>query len=239
MKKYNMPDKLDELRTVPEGYAAAHMPEMLQAVSRDNMAFFIANGKNMAVMVPYWWYAANFGNDVRKTVENLFEDSRDLSSDHAMVSLAIVDGYLSRVSRIIGKEIAEMLMERMADHPHAAKWTALLELWEERWRKDTAPELWVVMAKFAGNRQIYLLYQNGATRLLDGRKLIGRGLSEADLADESVFYSRITMTSGALLWMSEENQIMWAVSSDEMLELSTPVDPSKALSIWETIRVAR
>ena len=39
MKKYNMPDKLDELRTVPEGYAAAHMPEMLQAVSRDNMAF--------------------------------------------------------------------------------------------------------------------------------------------------------------------------------------------------------
>ena len=95
------------------------------------------------------------------------------------------------------------------------------------------------MAKFAGNRQIYLLYQNGSTRLLDGRKLIGRGLSEADLADESVFYSRITMTSGALLWMSEENQIMWAVSSDELLELSSPVDPGKALSIWETIRVAR
>lgn len=47
------------------------------------------------------------------------------------------------------------------------------------------------------------------------------------------------MTSGALLWMSEENQIMCAVSSDELLELSVPVDPSKALSIWGTIRVAR
>ena len=40
MKTYNIPVKLDVLHTVPEGYAAAHMPELLRAVSRDNMAFF-------------------------------------------------------------------------------------------------------------------------------------------------------------------------------------------------------
>ncbi len=239
MKNNYLPVHLSKLRTVTEDYAAVHMEELLKSVNQNDEAAFVRNEEDMAVLVPYWWYLSNFGNDVQKIVEYLFEESREQSATHAMVNLGIVDGYLSHVSRIVGKDIAEVLTERMEGHPHASQWQALLELWADRWKENTAPELWIVMAKFAGNRQIYLLYQNGATRLLDGRDLIGRGLTEADLEDESVFCSRITMTSGALLWVSEGDQIIWAVSSDELLELSAPVDPSKAAGIWEPIRVKR
>ena len=239
MKNNNLPVHLSKPRTVTEDYATEHMEELLKNVNQNDEAVFVQNSENMAVLVPYWWYLSNFGNDVQKTVEYLFEESREQNLTNAMIYLSIVDGYLSHVSRIVGKDISEALMERMEDHPHASQWQSLLELWASRWKENDAPELWLVMAKFAGNRQIYLLYQNGATRLLDGRSLIGHGLTEADLADESVFCSRITMTSGALLWMSEEDQIMWAVSSDVLLELSTPVDPSKAVGIWEPIRVKR
>ena len=239
MKNNNLPVHLSKLRTVTEDYAAEHMEELLKNVNQNDEAAFVRNEEDMAVLVPYWWYMANFGSDVQKIVEYLFEESREQSLTNAMVNLSIADGYLSHVSRIVGKDISEALMERMEGHPHAAQWQALLELWADRWQENNAPELWLVMAKFAGDRKIYLLYQNGVTRLLDGRNLIGHGLTEADLADESVFCSRITMTSGALLWMSEEDQIMWAVSSDELLELSTPVDPDKAKTIWEPIRVKR
>lgn len=239
MNNKYLPVHLSNLRTVTEDYATEHMTDLLKSVNQHNEAAFVRNEEDMAVLVPYWWYMAHFGNDVQKIVEFLFEESREQSLANAMVNLGIVDGYLSHVSRIVGKDISEALMERMEGHPHSAQWQALLDFWAERWKQNTAPELWLVMAKFAGDRKIYLLYQNGATRLLDGQDLIGRGLTEADLADESVFCSRITMTSGALLWMSEEDQIMWAVSSDELLELSTPVDPSKAVGIWEPIRVKR
>lgn len=239
MKNKYLPVHLNNLRTVTEEYATGHMEELLKSVNQNNEAAFVRNEEDMAVLVPYWWYLSNFGNDVQKIVEYLFEESREQSFTNAMVNLGIVDGYLSHVSRIVGKDISEALMERMEGHPHASQWQALLELWAGRWKENTAPELWLVMAKFAGDRKIYLLYQNGATRLLDGRDLIGRGLKAEDLEDESVFCNRITMTSGALLWMSEEDQIMWAVSSDELLELSTPVDPDKAKVIWEPLRVKR
>ena len=235
MKNNYLPVHLSKLRTVTEDYATEHMEELLKNVNQNNEAAFVQNEEDMAVLVPYWWYMTNFGSDVQKIVEYLFEESREQSLNNAMVNLGIVDGYLSHVSRIVGKDISEALMERMEGHPHASKWKALLELWAGRWKENTG----LVMAKFAGNRQIYLLYQNGATRLLDGRNLIGHGLKAEDLQDESVFYSRITMTSGALLWMSAEDQIMWAVSSDELLELSTPVDPDKAKAIWEPLRVKR
>lgn len=239
MNNKYLPVHLSNLRTVTEDYATEHMEELLKNVNQNNEAAFVWNEEDMAVLVPYWWYMANFGNNVQKTVEFLFEESREQSLANATANLGIVDGYMSHVSRIVGKDISEALMDRMEGHPHAAQWQALLELWASRWKENDAPELWLVMAKFAGNRQIYLLYQNGATRLLDGQDLIGHGLTEADLADESVFCSRITMTSGALLWMSEEDQIMWAVSSDVLLELSTPVDPDKVKTIWEPIRVKR
>jgi len=239
MKNNYLPVHLSKLRTVTEDYAAEHMEDLLKNVNQNDEAVFVQNGENMAVLVPYWWYLSNFGNDVQKVITYLFEESREQSLTNAMVNLSIADGYLSHVSRIVGKDISEALMERMEGHPHAAQWKDLLELWAGRWKENTAPELLMVMAKFAGNRQLYLLYQNGSTRLLDGRNLIGHGLKTEDLEDESVFYSRITMTSGALLWMSEEDQIMWAVSSDELLELSTPVDPDKAKAIWEPIRVKR
>ena len=239
MEYKHLPVYLNNLRAVTEEYAMAHTEELLKAVNRGNEAIFVQNNEDMAILVPYWWYMQNFGNNVQMIVEHLFEECREQNATNSMINLGIADGYLSHVSRMVGQEIRESLLDKMVGHPHAAQWQEMLDRWAGKWKENTARELWLVMAKFAGDRKIYLLYQNGATRLLDGRTLIGRGLKAQDLDDESVFCDRITMTSGALLWMSEEDRIMWAVSSDELLELSTPVDPDKAKDIWKPQRIKR
>lgn len=230
---------LRNLRAVTEEYAKEHTEELLKAVNRGNEAVFVQNDEDMAILVPYWWYMQNFGNNVQMIVEYLFEECREQNATDSMINLGIADGYLSHVSRMVGQEIRESLMDKMNGHPYAVQWQEMLDRWAGKWKENTAKELWLVMAKFAGDRKIYLLYQNGATRLLDGRTLIGHGLKAVDLEDESVFCDRITMTSGALLWMSEEDRIMWAVSSDELLELSIPVAPDEAKEIWKPQRVKR
>lgn len=233
MEHTPFPIHLNNQRTVTAEYVMAHTDELLKAVNRSNEAIFVRNNEDLAVLVPYWWYMNNFGTNVPMIVDYLFEECRKPGMKNTAVNLAIADGYFSHVSRIVGQEIRQSLLKKMEGHAHAEQWQELLDRWSRKWQENDAEELWLVMAKFTEDRQLYLLYQNGTTRLLDGRKLIGRGLKAEDLNDESVFYDRLTITSGALLWLSEEERIQCAVSSDELLELSIPVDPDKAKPIWD------
>ena len=237
MKQKQFPVHLSRQRTVTAEHLIAQTGELLKAVNRDNEAIFVRNDEDFAVLVPYWWYMNNHGSNVQMIVEYLFEECRNQSSENADFNLTIANGYFSHVSRLIGHEIRTALMEKMEGHAHAKQWQDLLDGWTRKWKENNTPELWLVMAKFAGDCKLYLLYQNGTTRLMDGRQLIGRGLKADDLEDEGAFYSRLSMTSGALLWNSEEGQIQLAVSSDELLELSTPVDPGEANTIWNPQRI--
>lgn len=233
------PTYLNNPRTVTTEYAVTHPDELLKAVNQNNDAIFIRNDNDLAVLVPYWWYMNNFGSNVQRIVERLFKECRTKDIVTAKINLDIAHGYLSHVNQITGQEIQRSLMAKMDGHPYAQQWMDLLDRWSKSWQENHAKELWLVMAKYASDRKIYLLYQNGTTRVLDGRSLIGKGLKEADLRCDSTFYDQITMTSGALLWTSETGRIQRIASAEDLLELSTPVDPLQARSVWDTPQIRR
>lgn len=239
MDHTSFPTHLYDQRAVTAEYAMIHTDELINAVSKKNEAIFIRNDENLAVLVPYWWYMNNFGFNVRKIVELLFEECRKQDIVSAKINLDIAHGYLSHVNCLNVQEIQQCLMEKMDGHPYAQLWTDLLDRWSNSWEENHTKERWLVRTKFAGDRKIYLQYQNGTTRLLDGHQLIGKGLNEEDLTDDPTFYSRVTMTSGALLWISNTGRIQRVASSDELLELSTPVDPLQAWTIWNSQRIPR
>lgn len=186
-----LPVALDELVTVTAEYAQQHLDELLDRITRENVAIRVLHNNGNVVLAPSWWYHLICGRDTKNVISMLFEESRLLDSVEVLRVIAAATGYIPMTTPDSAREIILTLKPLLEDHPHADRWGSLLNELAIYWDTDHSPKL--IDAAFAGNRSMYLLFTNGRTRIMDMRKFIGCELTAEDLESEEQFRDNLTL----------------------------------------------
>lgn len=223
---------LENILTVSLESALEHADGLLERVNRENVAFIIRDEGSTVVLVPYWWHAIAVGPDPKQIMEILFGESKFAVDAEILKIEGIALGYIKLTTPETAQEILDTLLPQVADHPYANHWHRLLDKLSVYWNEEHQPEL--VMARFDGDRRVYLLFTDGRTRLVDMRRFIGRGLTGADLWDEEYFRDCLTLVTGALIWMEVAGEVQATFSSEELLRESDPVEGEWIRELWRS-----
>lgn len=223
--------ELTALVRITTEYAEENFDQLMELTCTENYAFIIEDEKGSVVLLPYWWHQKSLGIDPREVIERLFEESKTADFAEIVRYMTVVHGYIRLTTPVTAQEIVRELTPLLKEHPHAKWWEPMLGKLDAFWKQDYVSCL--VAAAHAGDRKIYLRFSDGQTRLLDMRRLIGRGIDATDLESEERFQFCLSMVTDALKWQPPESDLWTVFFAEDLIPVSELVEDEAVKDIWK------
>lgn len=196
-----LPIHTDQVLFMREQQVCSQFEEIINQLNCENVSVLFWGIDQTVALSPYWWYIPVLGNDPMEAIGFLFEVSKLENEDMAMKYIGVALGFIRMTPRESAQHILDQYLPQVNEHPYANHWRRVLDKLAAYWDTDHSPEL--VMAGFAGERDVCLLFTDGSNRIVNMQSFLGRGLTEEDLRDEQYFREHLTLGTGALIWECE------------------------------------
>lgn len=225
-----LPIHTDQVLFMREQQVRSQFEEIIKQVNNENIAVVFRGTDQTVVLSPYWWYIPVLGPDPMEALGFLFEASKSENEDMAMKYIGVALGFIRMTTRESAQNILDQYFPQVNSHPYANRWSRVMEKLAGYWDTEHSPEL--VMAGFAGGRDVCMLFTDNSNRIVNMQSFLGKGLTEEDLRDEAYFQEHLTLGTGALIWEGDSREVRVTFSSRDLLAESVPFEAENPDGLW-------